>query len=645
VAVATVKIASIIGVLPQLDAVINLCGSSQYFHPDEALSFYSDTHNFTPLYEENPYAPSLQALKDTAQAAGKSLDLVPVDKELTDEDIRSYLESFEDHMGSLLEKRASLVQALDEYQKAAVEISHFLGLKLDLKQIFACKYIKVRFGRIPKESYEKLNVYKDNPYVLFFQCTSDKTHYWGVYMAPIEYVSEVDRIFSSLYFERLKISATDSTPEDRYTVLQEDIARTQQEITDAAAEIDTYWEQEKARCQQAFTLLEQRDTYFGIRKYAAKYNNSFILTGWIPEENEADFKAQLEKIEGIEYSIERAEEASKHTPPVKLKNKKLFRPYEFFVDMFGLPNYGEVDPTPLVAITYTLLFGVMFGDVGQGLVVALVGYLMLRLKNMKLGRILIPCGISSVCFGLLYGTVFGLEHTLDPVYRWLFHLDEKPIEILEPTTTTMIIGVAVGIGIVMVMIAMLINIYSSLRRKNYENGIFGPSGIAGFVFYTALIFGALAQLVLKVPVMNVFYIVFLLVLPLLCIWFKEPLGKLAARDPDWKPQKWGEYIVQNFFELFEALLSYVTNTMSFLRVGAFVLVHAGMMLMVTSLAEMGAGFLPAYLLIMILGNALVIGLEGLLVGIQVLRLEFYEMFSRFFEGGGKPFVPIVVKKH
>ena len=101
-------------------------------------------------------------------------------------------------------------------------------------------------------------------------------------------------------------------------------------------------------------------------------------------------------------------------------------------------------------------------------------------------------------------------------------------------------------------------------------------------------------------------------------------------------------VSEHFFELFEVCLSYVTNTMSFLRVGAFVLVHAGMMQVVFVLANM---FGPTgYIITVILGNILVCGLEALLVGIQVLRLEYYEMFSRFYLGDGRPFKPVKVEK-
>ena len=104
----------------------------------------------------------------------------------------------------------------------------------------------------------------------------------------------------------------------------------------------------------------------------------------------------------------------------------------------------------------------------------------------------------------------------------------------------------------------------------------------------------------------------------------------------------GDYIIENFFELFEVILSYITNTLSFLRVGAFVLVHAVMMMVFFSLADMTGGGV-FYVVIVVFGNAFVTLLEGLLVNIQVLRLEFYEMFSRFYIGEGVPFEPVRIQ--
>lgn len=139
-------------------------------------------------------------------------------------------------------------------------------------------------------------------------------------------------------------------------------------------------------------------------------------------------------------------------------------------------------------------------------------------------------------------------------------------------------------------------------------------------------------------ILNAAYVICLIVIPFLLIFFAEPLSRLVNGEQDWQPESWGGYIVENLFESIEVILSYVTNTMSFLRVGAFVLVHAGMMMVVFVLADTvgGVGYWP----IVVLGNILVMVLEALLVAIQVLRLEYYEMFSRFYSGEGRPYEPV-----
>ena len=149
-------------------------------------------------------------------------------------------------------------------------------------------------------------------------------------------------------------------------------------------------------------------------------------------------------------------------------------------------------------------------------------------------------------------------------------------------------------------------------------------------------------MMLNIPVMNAIYIVGLIVIPLILMFLREPLGRLAEGKKNWQPEKWGEYCTQSFFELFEMCLSYVTNTMSFLRVGAYILVHAGMMMVVFTLAEMVGGPV-GHTIVVIIGNGIVMALEALLVAIQVLRLDYYEIFSRFYVGEGRPFTPVTTK--
>lgn len=643
-AVLKMKVISIIGRMADLDGVTAVCGDSCCFHPDNSLSFYSDTEKFSPITDENPYTEPLQRLTDAISGARKQMELLPRDAlsklHYDKEEWGDYVSRFCEEFESLQNERAAAQAEVQDCTRDIEETSHFTGLDLDLDAIHDCAYIKFRFGRLPKDSYEKLNHYHDNPYVMFFPCTSDDIQYWGVYFTPVENAAEVDRIFSSLYFERVRLSELHSTPEHMVEDLQEKKKQAQEKIKSVDNRIEELWKKERKELQRVYSFLNRQSVYFSIRRYAARYNDNFILTGWIPAKREKSFCAALDKLEGVDYTLENAENELEHSPPVQLENKKPVRAFEFFVNMFGLPQYDELDPTPFVAITYVLLFGIMFGDVGQGICVSIVGALMWKFKQMALGKALIPCGISSAVFGLVYGSVFGYEHVLDPMYSALFGLSEKPIEVMEANTTIEIILAAVCIGIFLVLCAILINIICSLKRRKWESALFGPNGIAGFLFYGGIVVGFGGQLAFGWQIVTPVYIVLLIVLPLLVIMFAGVLGALVERKPDWKPESWGGYIVENFFELFEVLLGYASNTISFLRVGAFVLVHAGMMTMVFTLADMSSGI--GYLLIVVLGNIIVMGMEGLLVGIQVMRLEFYEMFSRFFEGGGRSFSPIVV---
>ena len=643
-AVLKMKVISIIGRMADLDGVTAVCGDSCCFHPDNSLSFYSDTEKFSPITDENPYTEPLQRLTDAISGARKQMELLPRDAlsklHYDKEEWGDYVSRFCEEFESLQNERAAAQAEVQDCTRDIEETSHFTGLDLDLDAIHDCAYIKFRFGRLPKDSYEKLNHYHDNPYVMFFPCTSDDIQYWGVYFTPVENAAEVDRIFSSLYFERVRLSELHSTPEHMVEDLQEKKKQAQEKIKSVDNRIDELWKKERKELQRVYSFLNRQSVYFSIRRYAARYNDNFILTGWIPAKREKSFCAALDKLEGVDYTLENAENELEHSPPVQLENKKPVRAFEFFVNMFGLPQYDELDPTPFVAITYVLLFGIMFGDVGQGICVSIVGALMWKFKQMALGKALIPCGISSAVFGLVYGSVFGYEHVLDPMYSALFGLSEKPIEVMEANTTIEIILAAVCIGIFLVLCAILINIICSLKRRKWESALFGPNGIAGFLFYGGIVVGFGGQLAFGWQIVTPVYIVLFIVLPLLVMMFAGVLGALVERKPDWKPESWGGYIVENFFELFEVLLGYASNTISFLRVGAFVLVHAGMMTMVFTLADMSSGI--GYLLIVVLGNIIVMGMEGLLVGIQVMRLEFYEMFSRFFEGGGRSFSPIVV---
>lgn len=320
-------------------------------------------------------------------------------------------------------------------------------------------------------------------------------------------------------------------------------------------------------------------------------------------------------------------------PPTKLKNPKLFKPFEMFIQMYGLPAHDEMDPTMFVALTYTFIFGAMFGDVGQGFCLFAVGGLIYLKKKMNLAGIISVAGIFSMIFGAMFGSIFGFEDIIPAL--WL-----RPVEAMTKLpfigqlNTVFIIAIAFGMALnILVMIFQIIN---AARAHDTENLWFSTNGVAGLVFYGFLVLTIVLYMTgHKVPG-NILLLIFLGV-PVLIFVFKEPLTNLVEHNHKKMEESKAMFLVQGFFELFETMLSYFSNTLSYVRIGAFAVSHAAIMEVVLMLAGAQSG--SPNLFGVIFGNAVVCALEGLIVGIQVLRLEYYEMFSRFYKGTGREFKP------
>ena len=654
-AVVKLKEVSIIGKLSELDKVATICGQSNVFHSDNAMNFYADTPDFTAYNEDSPYAEPLQQLNDAIVKANKTLTLLDTKEtkniHMDNDAMISYAKEIAAQIDEWEKEKKEAEDKIKEYTSVIDDMGHFVGLNLNLDEVNSCEFVQVRFGALPKENVEKLAVYKDNPDVIFTPCTTDDKYQWGVYFTPITAASSVDRIFSSLKFERVELNELKGSPE---AIVADVRAKRDAEVAlvkEIESKIESLWRQEGTKLQQVFSLLTEKNVYFtSICRNAARYDDNFVVVGWIPAKAESALKAELSKLNLMEVSFKGGQEAKKHNPPTKIKNAGIFRPFEFFVDMYGMPNYNEFDPTPFVAITYTILFGIMFGDLGQGPCIAIVGFLMWKLKKMAIGKILIPCGISSAFFGLVYGSVFGFEEWLNPMYEAMGIAGShgKPIHVMDGATSQLVIYATIGFGALLIMIAMGIGIVSNIKQGHLEHALFGESGLASLMLYIGIIgFGLTAFLGWPIATfggsVNIWvWLVILVFLPLIAILLKGILGPLCEGKP-WKPASWGDYFMQSFFEIIVMFIEYLAHTMSFLRVGAFVLVHAGMMLVVFTLADMAAGMMPVYIIIVIIGNIIVTCLECLLVCIQVLRLQYYELFSRYYEGSGRKFEPVTVK--
>lgn len=639
-AVQKMKMVSIIGEYASLDAAIRACMESGCFQPEQTSDVMDGVSGFSGINEENPYAAMLRRLEEVFELSGIEPETVPltgdkIDRQAAEEAI----DRLDENIKAAQDKRLELEKKVEQMKTDIAQLEKFDGIGVNLRDAFSSEFVKVRFGRIPIDGYEKLASYKSNPYVLFFPCSSDDSYYWGMYLAPVDETREVDRIFASLFFERLRIPEATGTPHEAVAYLTEEIAKCEEEIKAHHTAADEYFASNRLQSMQVYTFIKTEYNAFEMRRFASRYNDSFMLVGWIPAYSKKDFEKCIGSVEGIEVEITRPKQkGGRLRPPTKLSNLKIFRPFEYYVEMYGTPNYNEMDPTVFVAVTYCLLFGIMFADLGQGIVLAIVGFLMYRFKKMAVGKILIPCGISGALFGVVFGSVFGFEHALDPLYRAV-GFAEKPIDVMESSTA--LLGFSIGIGVVLIIIAMLLNVYSNFKQGRPAEALFGHNGVAGMVFFASILVLVLGMAFgYSLPTLPIVLIG--CVLPIILIFLKGILANILAGKKHPMPESFGDYIIENFFELFEVILSYITNTLSFLRVGAFVLVHAVMMMVFFALADLTGGGV-GYVILVVFGNVFVTVLEALIVSIQVLRLEFYEMFSRCYTGEGRPFEPIGIK--
>lgn len=637
-AVEKMKLMKLSGSLEQLSALCEKICALACFEADSASKYISASMGFAPFVEENPYANVLASLRELAKSAGFALELCTdgADSAFAGVDDK-YVASVQKKVSDLYAEKAALLEQKAACESGIEKYAHFKGMEVDLDQLTQCEFVKARFGHLPKESYQKLQtVFRDNPYAFFYPCSEDKTEYWGVYFAPADMVNEIDGIFAFLLFEPFEVPGAAGTVDEVVEEFQHSIEIITSQLADCDAQLKSLWDAEKDRCNHIYTYLVHQNAVYGLRSYALHNDKYFMLVGYVPASDEARFCEAVQSFGGeITLETENPPADGKTAVPVKMKSgfrplRFLVEPYKYYVDMYGTPAYSDIDITPFVAITYTVLFGMMFGDLGQGAVLALAGFLMWKFKKMELGKILIPCGIASMCFGFLFGSVFGYEEMLDPVYHALGWRG-KPMSVMDSINTVLLIAIAIGVGLMVA--AMLLNIYACLKRKKFGEALFSQNGVVGLMMYLAGCNLASGFMGGPAPLPNSVAGVILGVCAVLLMFKEIPIG-MIDKHPNWKPESIMDFVLQNLFELLEYILSYLSNTVSFLRVGAFVLVHAGMMMVVFSLAGESEN-----LFVIILGNILVIALEGLLTGIQALRLEYYEMFSRFYEGGGKAFVP------
>jgi V/A-type H+-transporting ATPase subunit I len=390
----------------------------------------------------------------------------------------------------------------------------------------------------------------------------------------------------------------------------------------------------KAEAAEERQIIDDLGEQFGPRLYEARlrlalarplaeaavigvrgHGGLAVLSGWIPRQKLDALRAMLAARFHGRYWLSQREPAASEVAevPSLMRYPGWLKPFVPLVKSYGVPRYGEFDPVLPFALAYLLLFGAMFGDVGHGAVILLLAAALLR----RLGRLAwvgVGAGAVSMLFGLAYGSIFGYEGVIEPL--WLSPLHD-PIRVLT-------IAVAFGVGFI--VFTLLVNARNKLIAGLVGEALFDSTGLAGLVFYIGAV-GVLASLTGSVDWARP------------AVWLAV-IGIAVVAAFKWHEAQaaLGERILMTAIETLETGINLFSNTLSFMRVAAFSLNHVALALAVFTLAS-GLGT-AAHWLTITLGNIVIIALEGGIVAIQALRLMYYEGFSRFFSGDGTEFMPL-----
>jgi V/A-type H+-transporting ATPase subunit I len=387
----------------------------------------------------------------------------------------------------------------------------------------------------------------------------------------------------------------------------------------------------------------------------------YKLEGWVPKEKLPALVAELELATGKRiavraYSPEELDSVKSGTEkvPVLLKRRPFVSSFERLVISYGAPLYGTIDPTPVVAFFFILLFSIMFGDVGQGAIIVLCGLVLTKgwIKGLgkfqKFGPIFTSVGIGSMVMGFLVGSFFCNEKILEPLTRAVSAaILGHPVDhflVLMPSSSGMgrifaFFGFTIGVGVIINSVGLVINMINKWRIGKRGEALFGKTGLTGALFFWWAI-GIGIRVILGGSV--AWFDALGLGLPLLGIFFSE---SLAARVDGKEGEDDGLFsaAVKGLVEVIESVSYYFSNTLSFLRVGAFALSHAVLSFIVFAMGDLVRGGVAGFFseaLIFIIGNAIILVLEGMIVAIQVVRLQYYEFFSKFLTEVGTEFKPL-----
>ncbi|WP_456475198.1 V-type ATP synthase subunit I [Candidatus Pyrohabitans sp.] len=604
--------------------------------------------------DEEIEAPPLGELEEVARRLPAS-----------QEEVKKTFEEIAERIFFLEDRVLALNNRLAEVRKEKEELQSYRGVleKLEVfglgpKNLRGLRYTSIFFGVVPKEEIAAIEegVGKITDTYILNSREISKKQALIVLIVLKKYEADVSRMLRIHRFEEVGIPLRliPFTLEEAKRKVEENAATLEKDEREIINQLREIANREMANLLRYKRFLTIAKTVDEANLNFLRTRNTYYFAGWVPAASVNEVVEIIERSTAGACVVEVSEPEDEETPPTLIVNPKVTKPLEALTTTYGTPHYREIDPTSIIAITFPFIFGFMFGDIGQGLILTLIGVFMgFKMKRLsengrKLGRTLILCGIMATLVGFMYGSMFGLEaeathgESISPMEKYLgFTIEPVKVPVLDRFFTGALLGgspeenrimravyFSIYLGIGLLIFGLIINIVNHAMRGELKHGLLSPFGVPGI---WALLGGS--YVVFK-DAMEPVPIALGIGIPILLIFIEG-----------WLIKKEGLLIA--FIETFENSMKYLTNTLSFLRITIIGVVHAALsLMMVNAMNGLSASAVPAkgllIALVFVFGNIIILVMEGFISFVHTLRLHFYEIFSKFYQGNGVLFSPLKV---
>ncbi len=552
------------------------------------------------------------------------------------------LEAISPEIESAIQQRENYTRELQRLNELKGRYERFPGIGRGIQVTGGYSYLAIETGQIPETNLAILEERLDS--ILHVALPIGNVE-GMLSIVAIVLKRDVDALHSALEAAGFRASKTEkesaTLAAESLEILERNLTQTAEKLRRADERLQSIINQHQEFLTAVFLRVRHEQLFDRMLHFFRRTEQTCLFSGWLPESRRPAFVKEMKEAtqDRAVVNITPAEavksvKEGQIEVPVKLRNPAFFKPFEMLTAGYGLPRYQTIDPTPILGISFLLMFGLMFGDVGHGLVLTLAGlWLALKTKRDTLrkgGWMALYAGCASIVFGFLFGSVFGVED-------WLPTLWIKPMQSIG-----LLFKVVIYYGIGLISLSIVINLINGIRSGNLISSLFDKAGLISGILYWCGIILVSKMMLSKTGEGVGLLVIYIAAACALLLFFHEPIIHLIKKNYRLRGSEIASSLMHALVEMLEMVLGFLANTVSFIRIAAFGLAHAGLFIAIFALSDMLSGKWAglASVLVLIFGNLLIIVLEGLVVTIQAIRLEFYEFFSRFFRPSRSIYKPV-----